>query len=276
MKCIAAGIAALLVLAGSASAGNKVTFPDTTGDASTGQLDVTSVAVQADNTGTLFTFTIAIPGLPPLPSDAHVFFVFDTDNNLTDGNKGTGTDVVVEFTASDNHFVYKKWDGTKFVQYTPPSDPAAPTYEPGSVTLAVDLTGVLSSPVLHFVVAAGRGAPGPNLDGYDLVPDSGFDPFWVNPRVLSAAAHFYPARPRAGGSFELADVALQLVSHDDVSAESSSCRATLAGKKLAGKGEGRCTWTIPKRARGKRLVIRVTYHFQGVTGTTASYVFRVG
>jgi len=66
------GAAVLLALPSAASAGNRVTYRDATGDASTGNLDVSTVGLQVDNTGTRFSFTLAVPALPPLPSDAFV------------------------------------------------------------------------------------------------------------------------------------------------------------------------------------------------------------
>ena len=57
-------------------------------------------------------------------------------------------------------------------------------------------------------------------------------------------------------------------------AESFTCTATVAKKRLAPR-RGGCRWLLPKSSRGKQLVIRVTYRFQGVTGKTAAYAFRV-
>ena len=98
----------------------------------------------------------------------------------------------------------------------------------------------------------------------------------MNPRVRFATAHFFPDFPRAGRVFEVPDVVLFLQSGEEVDPDSFTCRATLAGKKLAGKGDGGCRWTIPKKAKRKRLLIRITYSFQGVSGRTAAYDFRVG
>ena len=273
---IVTGIALLLVLAASASAGNRVSYPDPTGDASTGKLDVTSVAVQVNNAGSIFTFRIASADIPAPPSDAFVFFAFDTDNNQTDGNKGSGTDLVVSYSAADGRLTYSKSNGSSFVFLKSVSDPSLVSYSANAVTLTIDLTDLLQAPILHFVAAAGRGAPDANLTGYDLVPDSGFATFWVNPRVQFATAHFFPAFPRAGRAFEVPDVVVFLQSGEEVDPDSFACRATLAGKKLVGKGDGGCRWTIPKKAKRKRLLIRITYSFQGVSGRTAAYDFRVG
>ena len=269
------GAAVLLALPSAASAGNRVTYRDATGDASTGNLDVSTVGLQVDNTGTRFSFTLAVPDLPPLPSDAFVYFALDTDDNQTNGNGG-GTDLVVKYDASKGVFTYTKFDGGKPSFVKSESDPALVTYTASTVTLVLDLTDLLHARILHFVVAAGRGATDENLKGYDLVPDFGFGTFWINPRVRFATAHFFPGFPRAGRLFEVPDVAIFLRTGEEVAPDSFTCRATLAGKKLAGKGDGGCRWRMPKNARSKRLVIRVNYRFQGVSGKTAAYDFRVG
>jgi hypothetical protein len=49
--------------------------------------------------------------------------------------------------------------------------------------------------------------------------------------------------------------------------ESYVCAAKLAGKALRGTGAGRCTYAIPKKAKGKRLSISVTASYQGASKT---------
>lgn len=49
--------------------------------------------------------------------------------------------------------------------------------------------------------------------------------------------------------------------------ESYRCSAKLAGKQLPGRGTGRCTLTIPKTAKGKRLTVAITVVYQGVAKT---------
>jgi hypothetical protein len=41
-------------------------------------------------------------------------------------------------------------------------------------------------------------------------------------------------------------------------ATSFACRATLGGRALRGSGEGGCRFSLPRNARGKRLVLVIT------------------
>jgi hypothetical protein len=45
--------------------------------------------------------------------------------------------------------------------------------------------------------------------------------------------------------------------------ESYTCTAALGARKLPGGGTGGCTFRIPKKARGKRLVVHLTVGYQG-------------
>jgi mevalonate kinase len=56
--------------------------------------------------------------------------------------------------------------------------------------------------------------------------------------------------------------------------DSLSCAAKLAGKKLKGSGAGGCSWLIPKKTHGKKLVVTVNLEYQGQT-ETFSQTFKV-
>jgi hypothetical protein len=53
------------------------------------------------------------------------------------------------------------------------------------------------------------------------------------------------------------------------------CAAKLAGKTLRGTGAGGCRWSLPKNAKGKRLVITVTATYQDAEPVTVTSSFKV-
>ena len=57
-------------------------------------------------------------------------------------------------------------------------------------------------------------------------------------------------------------------------ADTVSCAAKLAGKQLKGSGQGGCSWLLPKKARGKKLVVVVSVSYQGQS-ETFSQTFKV-
>jgi hypothetical protein len=100
------------------------------------------------------------------------------------------------------------------------------------------------------------------------------------PRMDSVDVRTTPSSgPRAGRRFVLTPTGLKLPPDGRTTAtppapESYSCAAKLAGRTLAGKGTGRCTFAIPKKARGKRLTVLLTVNYQGAT-KTFPFTFKV-
>lgn len=89
--------------------------------------------------------------------------------------------------------------------------------------------------------------------GEDVAPNSGLWHVALDATTVSVAARFSPATPVHGRVFKLAGVTTTLSdgSHGDGAA---ACRATLGGRATAGG----CRWSIPKTARGQKLVVTVT------------------
>jgi hypothetical protein len=113
-------------------------------------------------------------------------------------------------------------------------------------------------------------------DARDTAPDTGLWNYSLaagGPDVQAVLVRTQPSgAPRAGKRFTLKPVGLQLPDFGEPAAklprpESYRCSAKLAGKQLAGRGTGRCTPTIPKTAKGKRLTVALTVVYQGVTKT---------
>ena len=94
----------------------------------------------------------------------------------------------------------------------------------------------------------------------------------LKPVLDTLAAKFAPAKPKHGKVFRLATTNLRLDDGTVVKADSITCVAKLNGKRLA----GRCSWRIPANAKGKRLVVTLTAHYQGVSATFSPWRFRVG
>ena len=98
--------------------------------------------------------------------------------------------------------------------------------------------------------------------------------------ILSALVQTAPvAGPKAGKSFALVPTGLKLPPDGSAAPvspkpESYTCKATLKGRAVAGKGTGSCSWRLPKNARGKALKVVLTVTYQGTTASFP-YVFTV-
>jgi hypothetical protein len=139
---------------------------------------------------------------------------------------------------------------------------------PGKVTLAFCSCDV-GTQSFNFAVVGFRG------NDIDVAPDAGatfpipaieIQSFIYTPKPLS---------PKAGKRFTLKPLGIRLGgSNEVVLPDSLSCTAKLAGKSLEGTGVDGCSWLLPKKGRGKKLVVSVNVSYQGET-ETFTQTFRV-
>ena len=117
-----------------------------------------------------------------------------------------------------------------------------------------------------------------NGEDLDLAPDSGSWSYAVTPLQLTAG-RLAVGPARAGKPLA---VAMEVERSDFETALDEGaivCRATVAGRRLAGRGLFAgdlivCSWRLPKDARGKRVRGSVSVTFQGVTAKR-SFTVRV-
>jgi hypothetical protein len=261
MGLLAAILGVLLLGAGGAGAATA-TFTDPQGDATGGAADISQVVVSNDFDGNV-TFAMTIPNRPTFTADDFVVILLNVDRNTTTGNNGIDYAIVVEATSA----VLLQWNGTTFVRVTAPTLTATTN----NMTVTVNRSDLGKTTSFNF--ALGSGLDSSDAAG-DSAPDTGgwtYD-LALKPTLNTLAAHFSPAKPRAGKPFRVAGTTLRLDDGTTVKADSITCVAKLNGKRL----QGRCSWRIPKTARGKRLVVTLTARYKGAKATFTPWRFKVG
>jgi hypothetical protein len=258
-RIVLLGALLALVLVGASGAGAAATFTDPTGDATGGGADMTQATVSNDSAGNI-TFAFTIPNRTTFSATDTLAIVIDTDRNASTGSSGFDYGIVVD--ASGARLVH--WNGTNFV----PSPQTTLTTANNGMTITVNRSELGNTTGFNFGAqtllsgAASDTAPDTGSWSYDL---------GLKPVLNTLAARFSPGRPKAGHVFRLAATQLRLEDGSVVKADSITCLATLNGKRLAGP----CAWHIPANARGKRLVVYLTAHYQGATATFTPWRFRV-
>jgi hypothetical protein len=249
-----------LLLVGASGAGAAATFTDPTGDATGGATDISGVGISNDASGTI---TISLTtNRTVFTSDDFVVTGFNTDKNTSTGVSGTDYAIVVDATKA----ALLKANGTTFAPVSAPTLTATNN----NMTVAINRSDLGASSSFTFFVASGLHS---NQSAGDAAPDSGAYSYdlGLKPVLNTLAARFSPARPKAGHVFRLAATQLRLEDGSVVEADSITCLATLNRKRLAGA----CAWHIPANARGKRLVVYLTAHYQGAIATFTPWRFRV-
>jgi hypothetical protein len=122
---------------------------------------------------------------------------------------------------------------------------------------------------VHTFVVDGGSAFDDSPDGTGL-----WDYTLQTPDIQRLRTQFAPSVPRAGSRFGVRAVTAHLLSSEDVQADSFTCTATLAGKRLKGTGAGRCSYSLARAAKGKTVRLLVTARFRDQTKTVV-YKLRV-
>jgi hypothetical protein len=250
-----------LLLLGASGAGAAASFTDPTGDATGGAADITGVSVSNDASGNI-TFTLTT-NRSACTSDDIVVIVLDTDRNASTGVGGLDYAIGLEASGA----VLLKASGATF------TGAAASTLQAtnNNMTVTINRSDLGSTTGFNFAVVSSLLSN--QTAAKDSAPDSGTYSYdlGLKPVLNTLAAKFSPTLPRHGHAFRLAATTLRLEDGSVVKADSITCRATLNGKRLA----GRCSWRIPANARGKRLVVYLTARYQGATATFTPWRFRV-
>ena len=257
---VAAVVAALVLVPGGAGAASS--FTDAPGDAIGGAADIVQESVSNDEAGNV-VFTITT-NRTTFTSDDFVAIVLDVDKNPGTGLGGADFALVVDATGG----TLLRWNGASFDQNTPQTTVRTSN---NNMTVSVNRSELGGTKGFTFKTFSALDS---NDAAEDLAPDSGdwaYDLVALAPQLDTLAARFSPARPRAGHVFRLTATTVRLEDGSIVKAEAITCRATLAGKRLA----GRCSWRIPKNAHGKRLAVYLTVSYHGETATFTPWRFVV-
>ena len=251
-----------LLLLGATGAGAAGTYTDPQGDAVGAAADITQVDVSNDLDGNI-TFALTLPDRTSLGPDDFLIILIDADNNASTGTTGSEFAIVVDASGA----AFLRAANSSFT----PATASTLTGSNGGKTVRINRSDLGNTTVFAFYALsaldsddnAGDDAPNTGVYLYTLE---------LRPELDSLAARFSPARPKAGKPFRVASTSLRLEDGTDVKADSLTCVAKLNGKRLA----GRCSWRIPRNAKGKRLVVTITARYRGASATFLPWRFRVG
>jgi hypothetical protein len=262
---------AVLLLAASAGAAGRYTDPS--GD-SNGAPDITGATVGSAPNGQI-VFTIRVTNLPS-PADVQTYLFINADNDRNTGSlAGDGADYGFAVDELDNTYSFARWNGTEWSE-TPDSTVQVASGS-AEVLVSVNRSELGNTSGFRFWARTVQG------DAMDTAPDAGQWNYSLaagGPEVRAVLLRTQPSgAPKAGKTFTLTPVGLRLPDFGEPGAtvprpESYRCTAKLGGRRLAGRGTGRCTLTIPTTAKGKRLTVALTVVYQGVT-KTFTFAYRV-
>jgi hypothetical protein len=260
-------VAAVLTLA--PAAGATAVYSDAAGDSGTA-VDLKGVTVTSDAAGRV-VFRIDAPGVAD--GDNWLLVALDTDMNPLSGDVGMlGADYAFEVDAGG--YGFGRWTGSAW-EKAPYS--TVSVFGGSGITIVVNRSELGNTNEFDFWVRSGKGDAGPGA--YDDAPDDGTYNYSLavgGVDIRDVVVQTVPAAgPHAGKSFTLSATGVA-VGNDasTVEPDSYTCTAVLGGRKVVGSGTGRCTFRIPKKARGKRLVVTVTAVYEG-TAKATRLVFKV-
>jgi hypothetical protein len=254
---------ASLLLAGSASAAEQ--YADPSGDSGSAP-DILGATVISDNAGQMI-FHLAVANLPS-SGDVQTGLFIDSDANPMTGCLSCGgVDYALVVDQSDRTFGFGHWSGSAW-ESAPDSTVVVLIVSDGFL-ISVNKSEVGNTSRINFWVstmAAGGGdgksdeAPADGLWNFDLQAGG--------PAIQDVLLQAKPAAPKAGKAFTVSVTGLALPptgAKDTPQPESYSCKATLAGRPLAGSGANGCMFKLKKKAKGKKLVVTVTVKYEGVS-----------
>jgi hypothetical protein len=260
---IGAALMAALVLVPSAASGN---YTDPAGDSGAAG-DITSVSVVGDKGGGSLLFRIT--GTNLVSSEKNLLFLtIDSDANpLTGDLTDNGSDYW--FGMDNSSYGFEHWDGSRWVNT--PDLTVRITGSTNAIMVSVNRSELGNTADFNFAASTVNLSDrtsdhGPNDGAYNYSFEAN------GPQINSVDVQTTPSTgPRAGKRFVVVPTGLKLPPDGRVIAtpvlpDSYSCTAKLGAKELAGSGTGGCTIAVPKKkARGKRLTVRLTVTYQGVT-----------
>jgi hypothetical protein len=269
----AAAMVALLAAPGASptsTAHNPVSFTDPTGDSAAGP-DITGVTI-SNTVARVIRFQVAIANTVILPENHFVGIFIDADSDTSNGPFG-GYEHTIQTAGAAGQAVFARWDGTTYV---PTAAPSLVKIWVSGGTMTFEISAADLGNATEFASWVGTEVLPQEGDFDDTAPDGDAVHTYTlsSPHIVSAAARYSIAAPRAGRRFSATGVTFQLTSKEQLPATSLRCRATLAGRAVRGSGRGNCTFALAKTARGKRLAITITATL-GAESRTLRSTFRV-
>ncbi len=261
---LAASAFGALLLASPAAA--DTTYTDTTGE-NPAAADIGTIVVSNDPAAQTVTFKVQIVNMPTVETNAEIDVLVDGDRNPATGESGFDYD----FFLNDSGWGFDTWDGTQFKD-APEVASLPVTYGAGLlvVTMPLSVLGGVASGAFDFAVLTFRGDP--SAPATDQAPDAA--PLYTyvlaappppkptpkpkpKPTIVGSTVKI-AAPAKAGRRFVVGRFSAKLSDGTSVGTSGQRCSARLGGKPLRGTGAGHCTFALPKKAKGKKLVVTVS------------------
>jgi hypothetical protein len=246
-------------------------FADTTYSDAAGEdaasADITNIVVSNDPVAHTITIKVQIANMPTFDETALVGFAFDGDHNPATGDPTDPAGLDSQFVVGTSGWEFDRWDGTQFAQVTGLG--IGVNYVDGLLTVVFHETDLGTTAAFDFLVLSLRG-PDPANPVVDLAPDGASLYAYtltkpaVKPAVTASTVAFRVA-PKAGKSVAVGPLSVTLSDGTSVTTNGEHCSATLGGTHLSGRGAGGCTFVLPKKAKGKKLAVKVTGSYGTVT-----------
>jgi hypothetical protein len=250
--------AAFLVVPAASTAPGAATYTDRTGDSASAP-DIQRTVI-TDN-GATWLFEIDLASVQDLADNSVVALALDTDRSTSTGDS-SGIDYAIF--ASAGGLAFDRWDGTTFSPFTHTS--TNPALSGGRLTFTVTKADVGSPASFDFYVVSVHG------NDQDVSPDGNGVFTWPLPTVQRILVAGAPV-PHAGKVFTITGIRAQMSDQTTQAPTSVTCSLTLGGKALAKAGA--CAWRIPKTAKGKTVVLKLTIVVGSSTATrTMSFKVR--
>lgn len=284
------GVAILLALlpraAHGASASNSQTFPDSVGE-NPNAPDITSVAVTNDDAGNI-TFTVNVSNRPTFTPDMEFDIFLDTTPTGGDPNL-LGADYVIQL--DPGNVALFQWDAaSQNFLFAQSQTSLIYAYTATGPVIHISDADLGATKALNFIVEAdsgwatdAQGNPDDTNVQFDLAPDPGHGlyPYAVKTKVILKQTAFTtaPALAKAGKKFSASLAASESDTNGPVTTATISCKAVVAGKTLPAThsftgGVSTCSWTLPKKAKGKVVYGSISIVVQG-TKLTKSFTARI-
>jgi hypothetical protein len=290
----AVGVAVLLAVLPRAAHGayahsqsNTQTYPDSIGE-NPNAPDITSVVVSNDDAGNI-TFKVNISNRPAFTPDMALFIYINSDNNTATGSPQLlGADYILQLLPGD--VASFQWNGSDYL-FAQQQTSLVYSYDATGATIRINAADLGAAKTMDFgvevdsgIVTDASGNPDFTNVQADLAPDigHGFFTYQVKAKVTLKQTAFStaPAVAKIGKRFSASLAATESDTNGPVKAPVISCKAVVAGKRLAAThtfagGVSTCSWVLPKKkVKGKLMYGSISITVQGTT-LTKSFTARI-
>ena len=263
-KLLACTVPLLLLSAGSAL--GSQTYQEHVGDAPGGAPDVTAVSISHKLAGDI-SFQVAFGNRSTLSGEDVLMAFVDSDQNSSTGAEGAEWVIGVLGQAPNLAIILR-------ADVDQPSQVVPVTWANQTLSFGLNkaILGATTGFNFELITHTGGAFSATNTE---FVPHLGSPPNAYS-LVTEIAAIQLPravTTVKAGKVFSIRGSTVKLTTDEVFTPETLTAKATIGGKPVKAQPGG-LTWKIPKTAKGKKLIIKTTATYQGMT-KTQSVVIRV-